>query len=41
MFYATIFFADADGMTSLDIFTLGYFVHHIRRTLSIARSAFR
>ncbi|MCB0791380.1 MAG: peptide MFS transporter [Flavobacteriales bacterium] len=25
-FYATIFFADADGMTSLDIFTLGYFV---------------
>ncbi len=25
-FYATIFFADADGMTSLDIFTLGYFI---------------
>lgn len=25
-FYATVFFADADGMTSLDIFTLGYFV---------------
>jgi POT family proton-dependent oligopeptide transporter len=26
VFYATIFFADADGVTSLDIFTLGYFV---------------
>ncbi len=26
VFYGTIFFADADGMTSLDIFTLGYFV---------------
>ena len=26
VFYATIFFADADGITSLDIFTLGYFV---------------
>ncbi|MBK9422517.1 MAG: peptide MFS transporter [Flavobacteriales bacterium] len=25
-FYATIFFADADGMTSLDVFTLGYFI---------------
>ncbi|MBL8003054.1 MAG: peptide MFS transporter [Flavobacteriales bacterium] len=26
VFYATIFFADADGVTSLDVFTLGYFV---------------
>ncbi len=26
VFYATIFFADADGMTSLDVFTLGYFI---------------
>jgi len=26
VFYATIFFADADGVTSLDLFTLGYFV---------------
>ena len=26
VFYATIFFAAADGVTSLDIFTLGYFV---------------
>ena len=26
VFYATIFFADADGITSLDIFTLGYFI---------------
>ncbi|MBK9059274.1 MAG: peptide MFS transporter [Flavobacteriales bacterium] len=25
-FYATIFFADADGITSLDVFTLGYFI---------------
>ncbi len=25
-FYATVFFADADGITSLDIFTLGYFI---------------
>jgi proton-dependent oligopeptide transporter, POT family len=26
IFYATIFFSDADGITSLEIFTLGYFV---------------
>ncbi len=26
VFYATVFFADADGVTSLDVFTLGYFV---------------
>lgn len=26
VFYSTVFFADADGVTSLDIFTLGYFV---------------
>jgi POT family proton-dependent oligopeptide transporter len=26
VFYATIFFADADGITSLDVFTLGYFI---------------
>jgi len=26
VFYSTIFFADADGVTSLDVFTLGYFV---------------
>ena len=26
VFYATLFFADADGVTSLEIFTLGYFV---------------
>ena len=26
VFYASIFFADADGMTSLDVFTLGYFI---------------
>ncbi len=25
-FYATIFFADADGITSLDVFTSGYFI---------------
>ncbi|QQS73755.1 MAG: peptide MFS transporter [Flavobacteriales bacterium] len=25
-FYATIFFADADGITSLDVFILGYFI---------------
>ncbi len=25
-FYATVFFADADGITSLDVFTLGYFI---------------
>jgi proton-dependent oligopeptide transporter, POT family len=26
VFYSTLFFADADGVTSLEIFTLGYFV---------------
>ena len=26
VFYATIFFADADGVTSLEIFTFGYFI---------------
>ncbi|HQV76679.1 MAG: peptide MFS transporter [Flavobacteriales bacterium] len=26
VFYSTIFFADADGVTSLDVFTFGYFV---------------
>ena len=26
VFYATIFFADADGITSLEIFTLAYFI---------------
>ncbi|MBL7964883.1 MAG: peptide MFS transporter [Flavobacteriales bacterium] len=26
VFYSTLFFADADGITSLDLFTLGYFV---------------
>lgn len=26
VFYATIFFTDADGVTSLEVFTLGYFV---------------
>ena len=26
VFYSTIFFADADGITSLDVFTFGYFV---------------
>ena len=26
VFYATVFFADADGITSLDVFTFGYFV---------------
>jgi POT family proton-dependent oligopeptide transporter len=25
-FYATVFFADADGITSLDVFTLAYFI---------------
>jgi len=26
VFYATIFFADADGVTSLEVFTFGYFI---------------